>query len=185
MLHLLCVWGEGRCENGQTKKRKKKNLMRESACFLRHGLTIFWLLMDTELCISNKIFISGFKPVIPLSLHLRLLGLWGSVSQLLYFKQCSVSLGPHWKGNRGPLETVGTCAAYEIIQRNNGNQTPTGLPIPSIPPANKTVHQGNMFVQILIMYHRLETIFICSSPIHQGMLLCHCCIISLFISECT
>lgn len=62
----------------------------------------------------------------------------------------------------GDKRRGGACGAYKITQRNNGNQTPAVLPILSLPPANKTVHQGKMFVQILIMYYSLETIFICS-----------------------
>ena len=39
------------------------------------------------------------------------------------------SLGPHWKGNRGPSETAGgTCTVYEITKRNNGKPNPNRTP---------------------------------------------------------
>lgn len=79
------------------------------------------------------------------------------------------SLGLHWKGNRGPSETVG--GDVHSVRDNKEEQWETKPQQDSQPPANKTVHQGKMFVQILIMYYSPETIFICSPAIHRGM---HC-----------
>lgn len=152
----------------------KKPPQERQRTFLCHELTGLDCRLDTKPCAYNKIFISGFKRIIPLFFFLLpFVGLRGSVSHLQYFRQCRMCL---WGCTEKGTEVLwrhggGACTAYEITQRNNGNQTPTGLPTLSLPPANKTVHQGKMFIQILIMYYSLETIFICSFPILQGV---HC-----------
>lgn len=127
--------------------------------------------LDTKPCAYNKIFISGFEPII----------LLGFFSTVLYW-ECEAPC-PTYSTLDGAVWVSGAALKRELrsfgdsggdmhsVRDNKEEQWKTKPQQDSQPPANKTVHQGKMFVQILIVYYSPETIFICSPAIHRGM---HC-----------
>lgn len=86
----------------------------------------FWTLSHIH---TIKYSSQGLSLLLYCFFHLPLWGLQGSVSHLQYFRQWPMCLwGQAEKGTAVLGRQWGTCTAYEITQRNNGNQTPTGLP---------------------------------------------------------
>lgn len=74
-----------------------------------------------------------------------------------------MSLGPHWKGNWGPLEMGGGGMMHDT-QDNREEQWNTEPQLDS-PYWAYPLHQGTLVVQLLILYHSLFL----ALKTHQGM----------------